>query len=498
MNSRHSGSRSDPFAVLLDRFQPPESPLARYLADSAGFANECIDWGAEDGLTGYQAEILAAVPIQRRVSVRGPHGLGKTTYSAVAVLWFALTRDAAGIDWKVATTAGAWRQLELYLWPEIHKWARKLRWDKIGRDPFTRDELLRLNLKLRHGSAFAVASDVPALIEGVHADSLLYVLDEAKSIAAAIFDSAEGAFAAEGIGEAFAIANSTPGEPIGRFYDIHAKRPGLEDWWVRHVTLDEAIEAGRVSSSWAEQRGKQWGDQSALYANRVLGEFHSSDEDGVIPLSWVEAAVERWQTWDAAGRPDLGPVTRLGVDVARSGRDNTVVALRHGDIVSELRLTHHEDTMTTAGRVGGILEAHPGAIAVVDTDGLGAGVTDRLREQGRSVVAFHAGAGTSKRDSSGELGFANVRSAAWWSMREKLDPAAGSTVMLPPDDLLIGDLCAPHWKVASNSRIQVESKDEIRKRLGRSTDSGDAVIQAFWETPPWRRARVKRVRVVGW
>jgi len=54
-------------------------------------------------------------------------------------------------------------------------------------------------------------------------------------------------------------------------------------------------------------------------------------------------------------------------------------------------------------------------------------------------------------------------------------------VALPPDDLLTGDLTAPHWRVMSNARIQVEGKDEIKKRLGRSTDDGDAVVMAFWE-----------------
>jgi hypothetical protein len=65
-------------------------------------------------------------------------------------------------------------------------------------------------------------------------------------------------------------------------------------------------------------------------------------------------------------------------------------------------------------------------------------------------------------------------------MRELLDPATGEPVALPPDDLLIGDLTAPHWRVLSGGRIQVESKDDLRKRLGRSTDTGDAVVQAFW------------------
>ncbi len=87
------------------------------------------------------------------------------------------------------------------------------------------------------------------------------------------------------------------------------------------------------------------------------------------------------------------------------------------------------------------------------------------------------------RDGSGELGFANKRSAAWWHLRELLDPAGGHQIALPPDDLLTGDVTAPHWRMTSSGKIQVESKEEIKKRLGRSPDDGDAVVMAFWEKP---------------
>lgn len=411
----------------------------------------------------------------RRLAIRGPHGLGKTALSSWAVLIFALTRD--GEDWKVITTASAWRQLEVYLWPEIHKWARLLRWDRLGREPFSDAELLQLNLKLTTGQASAVASNQPALIEGAHADHILYLFDESKTIPDATWDAAEGAFSGgdDGALEALALAVSTPGEPVGRFYDIHKRKPGYEDWRVRHVTLDEAIAAGRVSRQWAEQRARQWGEQSAVYQNRVAGEFCSSDEDSVIPLAWVEAAVARWTEIPQEA------FTCCGVDVARSGADKTAVALRHGWHITELRYTSLEDTMQTAGRVAGVLQR--GGYAVVDVIGIGAGVVDRLREQKLQVVAFNAGESTSNTDSSGELGFADKRSAAWWHMRELLDPSQGESVALPSDDMLIGDLTAPKWRVTSSGKIKVESKDDIRKRLNRSTDSADAVIQAFWERP---------------
>jgi hypothetical protein len=452
--------------------------VARYYHDPLGFAADCIDWRGE-GLTAYQREIISSLTEYKRAAVRGPHGLGKSCIGSIVLLWFALTRDAAGVDWKAVTTAGAWRQLINYLWPEVHKWSGRLRWDRVRDKPFTRQELLTLNLRLAHGSAFAAACSNPALIEGAHADSLLFLYDESKAIPAPTFDACEGAFS--GTGEALALALSTPGDPSGRFYDIHARRPGYEDWHARHVTLAEAVAAGRISEDWAEQRRKQWGENSAVYANRVLGDFHPGDEDTVIPLRWVEAANERWLQWDDAGRPDLPGPHVDGVDVARSGEDKTVIAVRRGPVLAELRRSTKEDTMQTTGRVKGHLDTDPEAVAMVDVIGIGAGVLDRLREQGCRAEAFNASAGTKNKDATGELGFSAVRSAAWWNLRELLDPSRDSDLALPVDDMLLGDLTAPKWKVLSGGKIQVESKDDIRKRLGRSTDDGDAAVQAYWE-----------------
>lgn len=441
-----------------------------YRDNLIGFVSDCIAWDKGEGLTPYQSEILTEIPQRKRASVRGPHGLGKTAMMSWIVLWFALTRD--GDDWKVVTTASAWRQLEKYLWPEIHKWARKLKWSKIGRAPFGMAELFTLKMRLGNGEAFAVASDNPALIEGAHAKYILYIFDESKSVLPATFDAAEGALTTP---DAMAVAMSTPGEPQGRFYDIQSKRAGYEDWWVRHVKRAEVIAAGRMTEKWAEDRKKQWGETSAVYLNRVEGEFAASDEDGVIPLSWIEKANERWKEINESGR--WGDFTCIGVDVARSGENKTVMALRYGLAIKELRRHAKEDTMQTAGRVAGLLRALGGA-AMIDVIGLGAGVYDRLREDNLDVDAFNAAARTNFIDKSGEFKFANVRAAAWWNLRELLET---EEVALPPDDLLTGDLTAPKWRVMSGGRIVVESKEDIAKRLGRSTDDGDAVVEAYWD-----------------
>ena len=474
--------------------------MDRYMDRPVGFVEKFMP---SVDLAPYQAEALEMIGANDRVSLRGPHGLGKTTIMSIATWWFAITREYAERDWKIATTASVHTQLRQFLWPEINKWAHAFDWAALGRPEFSKGrELLETEIHLSHGRAFALASNNPALIEGAHADSMMYVFDESKSIDAGVFDAAEGAFSTAGestYGEAKAVAVSTPGDPAGRFYDIQSRKPGYEDWTVRHVTKEEALDAGRIAEEWVEQRGKQWGVESAIYHNRVLGEFHSADEDSVIPLRAVEAAVERWRGRKAGEsverwRPEPGEeeiegtgaeafaqeTIRLGVDVARGGSDRTQIAILVGrDFVEEFRTRPFEpDLMKVAGDVSGILRAR-GGTAVVDVIGIGAGVYDRLREQGLSVIAFNAAAKSERFDESGEIGFINLRAEAWWNLRTiLLEPDA--TLALPPDDELIGDLVAPRWSLTSGGRIKIESKDEIRKRLGRSTDKGDALIQALF------------------
>ncbi|RJQ46841.1 MAG: hypothetical protein C4534_02000, partial [Gaiellales bacterium] len=307
------------------------------------FVHDCFYWRENEKPAFYQDQIMAELIEYKRVAARGPHGLGKSATSSWLTLWFSLTRDLDEIDWKMPTTASAWRQLTKYLWPEVHKWSRKLKWEAIGREPFDhRTQLLSLSLSLGFGEAFAVASDTSDLIEGAHADSLFYLFDESKIIPEGTFDAAEGAFAGAGGdtgNEAYALAVSTPGIPAGRFYDIHARKPGFEDWHVIHITADNCVEAGRMSSEWLEQRRRQWGSKSALFLNKCLGEFAEEDADCVVPLEWVEMAFERWRDWHERveqGEPKE-PFTLVAVDVARMGDDRTVLALRHGKVISEFR-----------------------------------------------------------------------------------------------------------------------------------------------------------------
>ena len=458
----------------------------KYRHNLDGFVRDCIKFPAGKSMTAYQAKALADLPSLRRLCLRGPHGLGKTANGAWAVLGFALTRDV-DTDWKVITTASAWRQLKDYLWPEIHKWARLLDWKKIGRPRFnlTR-ELLTQTINLSTGRAFAVASDDHTAIEGGHATELLYLIEEATTIPAATWDAIEGAFAAPDVSRVWAFAFSTPGESHGRFYEIHTHAPGYEDWTARHITIEDAIAAGRVSREWVEQRSLQWEKRSPeLFKARVLGEFMSGDAEGIIPLAWVEAANDRWEDWKAAGFP--GQFSALGVDVGggKVGGDETTLALIiDGVKVQEIRRYDRATDpavamMEVAGHVAGIIR-NRGGTAYIDAIGIGAGALHRLNEMGISARAFIASKKTGLLSQTGDLGFANWRIAAWWVTSEMLDPTSGIDICLPDDDMLTGELVALGVKrYTSTSKMIGESKEDLRKRLGRSTDSADAVVQGL-------------------
>lgn len=455
------------------------------------FIRECFTWKDGEGPTPYQLEIVTLLAHHRRIAIRGPHGLGKTAMAAQVLLWFALTRD--GDDWKIPTTASAWRQLTKYLWPEVKKWIRRLDWEKIGRKPFaTNKELFTLNLKLETGEAFAVATNDAESIEGAHASSsekgrggILYIFDEAKIIPPEMWDSAEGAFSTDN-SNTFWLAISTPGDTNGRFYDIHARKDGYHDWVVRHVTKEEAIAAGRMSAKWAEDRRRQWhGDER--YQNRVEGNFARSRADAIIPLEWIELANERWYSLKEVHEEFPSQLRRIGADIAHKGADSTVLCLEYDSGYTELRKYPYADTMQTAGYIHALLIANPEAVATVEVVGVGAGTYDKLREVEAfvdRVYAFNPSARTDFVDRSGEWSFVDTRSAAWWSFREMLDPANNYEKALPPDDALTGDLMSPTWRVMSNGRIRVESKQDIRARIGKSTDEGDSAVIANWNPEP--------------
>ncbi len=213
-----------------------------------------------------------------------------------------------------------------------------------------------------------------------------------------------------------------------------------------------------------------------LRSQMLYGDFEAGTQDEpwqTIPTAWIRAAQARW-TADAKPARQ----TAIGVDVARGGADKTVLAPRYGVWFGPLQKypgTETPDGPMVAGLVA--KELTHGGYANIDVIGVGASVYDVCRMHRLDARPINFAAGSDAYDKSGRLQFVNVRAAAYWAMREALDPDSGDGLMLPPDPELLADLTAPKWSMRT-SGIQIESKEDIIKRIGRSPDSGDAVVLA--------------------
>jgi hypothetical protein len=169
----------------------------------------------------------------------------------------------------------------------------------------------------------------------------------------------------------------------------------------------------------------------------------------------------------------------FGVDVARSGEDKSVCYIRAGHQFVHLEEWTKSDTMESAGKVEWMYNRYGAEAIIVDCDGLGVGVYDRLRELGLPVFAFHGSARCERRDRTGELGFRNLRSFAWWNLRELMEPKQGQPIEIPRNKDLFEELVVPKYSIRSGALIEVEHKDEIKKRLRRSPDLADAMAYAY-------------------
>jgi hypothetical protein len=221
------------------------------------------------------------------------------------------------------------------------------------------------------------------------------------------------------------------------------------------------------------------------FASQELeGAFIDADEEAkVIPAAWVRAAQARWRP----GPPPGVRLSAIGVDVARGGRDKTVLCKRYGNWFAPLLKwpgSATPDGYAVARLVSAAVAENTGALVNIDAIGVGSAPYDACRRllPGVRIMAVMSGNHVDAKDRAGLLRFANVRAFAYWSMRELLDPDNGHGVALPPDPELLADLSAPLWSVTA-SGVRVEPKPDIVKRLGRSPDVGDACVYSILLPP---------------
>lgn len=225
-----------------------------------------------------------------------------------------------------------------------------------------------------------------------------------------------------------------------------------------------------------------------LRSQMLYGDFDAGvmdDQWQVIPTAWVEAAMARWKPRDPKGE-----MMSIGVDVARGGQDNTVIAFRHADRQAghakwfDKLLVEPGKATPDGNAVAGLVVAHRRDRAPIHIDviGVGASPYDTLKSIGQEVYGINVSTSATRTDRSGRLQFFNLRSQLWWQLREDLDPANATGIALPPDNDLLRELTAPRWSL-SGATLKVESREDIVERLGYSPDRATAVILANMDTP---------------
>lgn len=218
-----------------------------------------------------------------------------------------------------------------------------------------------------------------------------------------------------------------------------------------------------------------------LRSQMLNGDFMAGVKDDpwqVIPTAWVDLAMARWKPRNV--KPKM---TSMGVDVARGGDDQTVIARRHDNWYDELLTYEGKETpdgQTVAAQV--ISNLRDSAPIHIDVIGVGASPYDQLRQLRQQVIGVNVSERAYGADKSGRLRFPNQRSELWWRMREALDPQNNTGIELPYDTKLKADLCAPKWELRS-STIYVESREQIYERIKRSPDRASALILAALDTP---------------
>lgn len=216
-----------------------------------------------------------------------------------------------------------------------------------------------------------------------------------------------------------------------------------------------------------------------LRSQMLYGDFTATAKPNpwqVIPTAWVKAAMQRWNETE---KPAL-PLSAVGIDATRGGDDEAPIAKRYGNWIDELYVLENQDTEDGprfAEATRQYLAGETPEYINFDVIGVGTSPYDSLKTM-YNVNPVNAGARSSDYvDRSGKLKMRNIRAEYHWRMREALDPVHGDNLALPDDKMLLADLCAPRYE-PTTAGIQIEPKEKIRERLGRSPDRGEAVMLA--------------------
>lgn len=442
-----------------------------YFYDPLGFVMWAFDWNKPPlnelgGPDEWQRDVMRILgnelrkqdqgdQLPAKIAIASGHGIGKTAFMSMIIIWWMSTRPRANI----VVTANTGDQLETKTWRELGLWherAINAHWFEHTATAFFAKE----DKKKWRANALVWSSDRPAAFAGTHdrtGAGVLYLFDEASEIPYNIYETSEGAMTDPGAGW---LMFGNPTTPSGPFFDIFDKKNS--GWITKKIDSRTcALPNKKLINQWRDLHG----EDSDFFKVRVRGEFPAEALHTFIGQRMVDEAMER----DPEEVHDEGALM-MAVDVARSGNNMNVAVLRRGRRLLNIKKWSGKNTVETSRYVSELYDEWAPDALVVDGSGVGGGVVDMLRDQRNlPVIEFN---GAERADEHEK--YANKKSEVWYLMKEWISHAK-----LPADDQLRRELLAVTYSEDKKGRLQIASKKEVFAKLRTSTDISDAITMTF-------------------
>ena len=449
-----------------------------------------------------QVEIANSIIRNKKTAVKSCHGSGKSWTASVVIAWWVDTRIDQ--DSIVVSTAPTYEQVNKILWEYLRSLMAMENPDgtKILPGKITMED------EWKDGSRVVgfgrKPSDTNAHgFQGIHRrQGVLAVLDEACGIPETLWTGVEAI--TTGIHDRqVAIANpDDPNSELGRIFsngdngwnkitisaldtpnftdEKHEIVPALvAAGWDRKKAEEytESMLGALISPEWVEDKKKSWGEDSARYQSKVLGEFPSQGVNTLFDQITLAKAIDTNLEIAEGTRP------RLGVDVARYGDDYTVVYSYQCGVLRFVDKWAKADLVETSERIDGIARRLNASEVRIDGVGVGAGVYDMVSHKSKADHGDYKVVGMIGNAASPD-NHKWVNARAWWydTLREKM--LRGKIDMDFEDKDLKGELEGIQYKFGkSYGAIQIESKDEMISRGVKSPDFADAAMYACADLP---------------
>jgi hypothetical protein len=527
--------------------------LERSRKDWCVFAFEVLGANLDDE----QKAILRSVQVNPKTSVKSGTARGKDFVAAVAALCFFYLTPGFDDDGKlientkVALTAPTDRQVKNIMMPEISRLYRNMVASGFG---FMAGQLNTYNVKSENEewflTGFKADEHKHEAWSGFHAVNTCFIVTEASGLAETVYQAIEGNLQGnsrlllvfnDNTGTGYANASQyKKGWSAFRLDSLNAPNvvlkkiviPGQVDWnWVNArvsewctVISEDDFKAEEGDFHWENEDGRILYRPNDLFRVKVRGMAPKISQGALVPPEWVLLANERWRLQQKEKWKITKPL-RLGVDVAGMGRDSSSWCHRFGHYVSHFDMIHSggaADHMAVLGRTVSIMKTNTNAFeglhaqAFIDTIGEGAFMVSSLNELVNGSEEKKADKeyawlkdkyfgvkyswkpeykGKQLKDATGQYSFFNMRAYLHWAVRDWLDPKNKTGAMLPEDSEIFQALTQIQWFFRSDGSIQIEKKEEIKKRFGYSPDKWDGLANTFYPQPDYDPTPKKKINL---